>query len=242
MRYSLLLSLGVVSLVEGGAHAAPAAIAPPAATAPLATASEPVREDIVDIRHRRAPNRRTLLGWTADGKAVVHVVACGVNDGGGPFCRSTLDVVGAKRTQSIALLQPTCTACDPFDESFAWLVSTELASQAIRTERAALAKLGPLRSSSPEAPPRVAARGDGCSIDLVVEARRVKNVFSLGAECLWAGGNDSWSEVEVRDVQLAPDRAAIAVTVRVMAKSMEWRDPADMARIIALAPPVEKTP
>src|SRR5690349_19590958 len=59
---------------------------------------EHVRDDIVDLRHDRWPNRRVFLGWTADNRAVIHVVSCGTYDGSGaPFCSSSLEVFGPSK-------------------------------------------------------------------------------------------------------------------------------------------------
>src|SRR5437870_4300767 len=107
----------------------------------LARAAAPVRDDIVELRHRRTPNPYVFLGWTRDGRAVVHSAACGVNDGGGPFCHSELDVIDGKGTQATKVLEPTCGKCDPNADDFRWEVSPKLAAQAIRAERDALAAL-----------------------------------------------------------------------------------------------------
>src|SRR5215510_4428720 len=75
---------------------------------------EPVRDDIVDLRHDRWPNRRVFLGWTADNRAVIHVASCGTFDGSGaPFCSSTLEVFGATKQSRTPLLDPTYRQCDP---------------------------------------------------------------------------------------------------------------------------------
>ena len=91
------------------------------ASTPALAGHELVRDDIVDLRHDRWPNRRVFLGWTADNRAVIHVVSCGTYDGSdAPFCSSSLEVFGAtKRSgrdgtdQLTPLLDPTCRHCGP---------------------------------------------------------------------------------------------------------------------------------
>lgn len=203
----------------------------------VAHADEPVRDDIVDLRHHRLPDRRVFLGWASDGRAVVHAVACGVNDAGGPFCSSSLEVIGNRKVESVRVLEPSCgDSCDPFGETFAWSVPTELASQAIRAERAALAKLGALQPSATGPLPQVSARSDGCNVDVVIGDRRVPKVLALGKGCIREGGSESLVAAVVVGVQLSPDRRRIAVALRVRSRFMEWSDWSGVTKVLDAAP------
>lgn len=198
----------------------------------VAHADEPVRDDIVDLRHHRLPYRRVFVGWTADGRAVIHAVACGVNDGGGPFCRSSLEVIGNTKTESVPVLQPVCSdPCDPYGEPFIWSVPTELASQAIRMERTALAELGALQPSATGPLPQVSVRADGCKVDVMIGKKRVPKVLALGDQCVYEGGSDSFQGVAVVGVRLSPDQRKIAVTLRVRSKFMEWTDSFEVTKV-----------
>lgn len=201
-------------------------------TASLAHADEPVRDDIVDLRHARVPSRRVLLGWTADNCAVVHVADCGFGDGGGAWCTSTLEVIGA-RTQVIALLAPEAVV-DEYGETARWQVSGELASKAIRAERAALATLGPLQPSAPGAP-HVTAGGGPCRIDLRIGEHK-HSWHALGSQCLQDGGITTYSGATVLDAQLSPDRTWIAVSLRIASRTGEYRGSAMETRVLAVTP------
>jgi len=207
---------------------------------------EPVRDDIVDLRHDRWPNRRVFLGWTADNRAVIHVVSCGTYDGSGaPFCFSSLEVFGAtKRSgrdgtdQLTPLLDPTCRHCDP-DRADAdspgpmWAVSTELASQAIHAERAALDALGTLQPSAVGTLPAVKIGGGICRIDVLVGQRRITGVMKISpTNCVANGGESSFRDARIRDVQLSPDRRMLAVTLTVQPRTLEWGDPVDITMVV----------
>ncbi|MBS1123445.1 MAG: hypothetical protein H6Q90_5673 [Deltaproteobacteria bacterium] len=205
---------------------------------PVFAEHEPVRDDVVDLRHNRLPNRRVFLGWTADGRAVAHVVTCGVNDGGGPFCVSNLEVTGrdkgAGKSESTLVLQPACPdPCAPHGEKFIWTVPTELASQAIRTERAALDRLGALLPSVPNLLPNIEAIGSTCRVDLMVGKRRVPRVAMLSPkECITDGGSESFHGARVGAVQMSPDRLTLAVTITIWLKFMEWSDAVDVTKLV----------
>jgi hypothetical protein len=76
-------------------------------SAPAFADPEPVRDDIVELRHARYPNRMTVLGWTADGRFVVHEASCGTNDGGGDFCSIRLHVTDLVRDDAKLIFAPT---------------------------------------------------------------------------------------------------------------------------------------
>jgi hypothetical protein len=208
---------------------------------------EPVRDDIVDVRHDRWPNRRVSLGWTADNRAVIHVVTCGRYDGSGaPFCASTLEVFGATkrsgrdwRDQLTQLLVPTCMECDPDradvgSQGPTWAVSTELASQAIHAERAALDALGTLQPSAVGTRPAVQIGGDTCRIDVLVGQRRITGVMEISppTSCFANGGESTLRKARIRDVQLSPDRQKLAVTLTVEPRTLEWGDPVDITMVV----------
>jgi hypothetical protein len=196
----------------------------------VAHADEPVRDDIVDLRHDRWPYRHVLVGWTADDRAVVHAAECFVNDGGGPLCSSRLDVIRTTAVESVPVLQPV------YVDPFMWSVPTELASQAIRTERSALAKLGTLQPSATGPLPQVSVRVHMCDVDVVIGKKRVPAVLALGHRCDSEGGSDSFQRADVVAVRLSPDRLKIAVTLRVRSKSMEWFGLSDVTKVLDATP------
>jgi hypothetical protein len=183
-------------------------------------AAQPVRDDIVDLRHKRQPDRRVVLGWTADDRFVVHVASCGVNDAGGPFCASTLEIVGPRATERIAILAPKCDPCDPYKDDFRYTISTNEAMQAIRKERAALQRLGPLRASAAVARPAVKLVQDSCQLVLKHGTQRAK--FKID-DCLHAGGSNSISDAAIASIDTSPD-GTLAVTVAMQLRFMEWTD------------------
>jgi hypothetical protein len=210
------------------------------ASTPALADPEPVRDDIVDLRHDRWPNRRVFLGWTADDRAVIHVVSCGTHDGSGaPFCSSSLEVFDATKQsgrdgteQFTPLLDPSCRRCDADLSGPMWAVSTELASRAIRAERAALDALGPLQPSAVGALPVVKIGGGACRIDVLVGRRRIAGVMKIPpAHCLEDGGESSFRNPRIGDVQLSPDRRMLAVTLGVQPRMFEWGDPVDVTMV-----------
>lgn len=198
----------------------------------FAHADEPVRDDIVDLRHQRVPSRRVFVGWTADNQAVVHVADCGTGDGGGAWCTSALEVIGKKKV-AIPIMKAEEIA-DQYSGNFMWGVSSELASKAIRAERAALARLGPLQPSAPS-PPRITASGWECNVDLRIDEHK-RTWHALGRHCLFEGGNDSYWGATVLDTQLSPDRTLLAVSLRIESKSGEYRSTSMETRVLAVTP------
>ena len=202
-------------------------------------APELVRDDIVDLRHDRWPNRRVFLGWTADNQAVIHVASCGTFDGSGsPFCSSTLEVFGATEPSRTLLLAPTCRSCDPGSAAVAspdsvWAVSTELAAQAIHAERAALDALGTLQPSGGGTLPAIKIGGEACRIDVLVGQRRITGVMKISpTQCVTNGGDSSFRKARIRDVQLSSDRRMLAVTLTVEPRTLEWGDPVDITMVV----------
>jgi hypothetical protein len=216
------------------------------ASTPAFADHEPVRDDIVDLRHDRWPNRRVFLGWTADHRAVIHVASCGTYDGSGaPFCSSSLEVFDATMRsgrdgtdQLTPVLDPTCRHCDP-DRADAdspgptWAVSTELASQAIHAERAALDALGTLQPSAAGTLPAIKIGGGVCRIDVLVGQRRMTGVMEISpTDCVANGGESRFHDPRIRDVQLSPDRRMLAVTLTVQPRTFEWGDPVDITMVV----------
>ena len=201
------------------------------ASTPALADHEPVREDIVDLRHDRWPNRRVFLGWTADNKAVIHVASCGTYDGSGsPFCSSTLEVFGATKPSRTLLLEPREGVAS---QDSVWAVSTELASQAIHAERAALDALGTLQPSAVGTLPTVKIAGDACRVDVLVDKQRITGVMKISTtQCFTNGGNGSFRKARLRDLQLSPDRRKLAVTLTVEPRFFEWGDPVDLTIVV----------
>jgi hypothetical protein len=208
------------------------------ASTPAFADPEPVRDDIVDLRHDRSPDRRVFLGWTADSRAVIHVVSCGNHDGSGaPFCSATLEVFGATTHSPTPVLDPVYNPCDRDRDACSprptWLVSTELASRAVRAERAALDALGALQPSAVGARPAVKIGGDHCRVDVLVGARRIAGVLQVPPEqCVTTGGVSGIREPRIRDVQLSPDRRLLAVTLTATPRTFEWGDPVDITMVV----------
>jgi hypothetical protein len=189
---------------------------------------------------RGAPHAASrYLGWTADNKAVIHVASCGTYDGSGsPFCFSTLEVFGGTKSSRTPVLDPTCKWCDPdragvASPDSAWAVSTELASQAIHAERAALDALGTLQPSAVGTLPAVKIGGEICRIDVLVGQRRITGVMKISpSSCVANGGESSFRDARIRDVQLSPDRRMLAVTLTVRPRTLEWGDPVDITMVV----------
>ncbi len=202
------------------------------ASTPAFADHEPVRDDIVDLRHDRWPNRRVFLGWTEDNRAVIHVASCGTYDGSGaPFCSATLEVYGATRRSLTRLLDPV--QADAGSPGPTWAVSTELASQAIRAERAALDTLGTLQPSAAGTLPAVKIGGDSCRIDVLVGQRRITGVMKISpTNCVTSGGESSFREARIREVQRSPDRLRLAVTLTIQPRTLEWGDPVDITMVV----------
>jgi hypothetical protein len=99
------------------------------------------RDDVVDIRHHRMPTRHAVLGWTADGAAVIRRTDCGWQDGSGfPFCDVTISIVRADRPAEVHPL----LSLGRDDEGECCAIDTGTAMAFIRGEAALRAQLGPL--------------------------------------------------------------------------------------------------
>jgi hypothetical protein len=170
---------------------------------------------------------------------VIHVASCGTYDGSGsPFCFSTLEVLGGTKSSRTPVLDPTCKWCDPdragvASPDSAWAVSTELASQAIHAERAALDALGTLQPSAVGTLPMVKLAADACRVDVLVGKRRITGVMKIStAQCITHGGNGSFRKARLGEVQLSPDRRKLAVTLTVEPRFFEWGDPVDLTIVV----------
>jgi len=202
---------------------------------PAFAAPEPVRDDIVEIRHHRAPNRHTFLGWTGDNRAVSHISVCGMNDGGGWTCESKLEVVAGVHTTTTGLLAPEYTNDT---DAIPFAVSSAAAEKAIRTERATLDALGPLKPSAPEVPV-LFLTSDTCRVHLVAGKRTLGTVLKYTPkQCILDGGNDSVHNATLRQVHVSPDHKKLVAIVTVERKSMEWTSDEDFSIVVAV--PTEK--
>jgi hypothetical protein len=190
---------------------------------------EPVRDDIVEIRHQRAPNRHTFLGWTADNRAVSHISVCGMNDGGGWTCASKLEVVAGVHTTTTELLTPEYTKDT---DAIPFAVSSALAGKAIRTERAALDALGPLTPSATEVPV-LSLTSDTCRVRLVAGKRTLGTIVKYDTKrCIQDGGDDSVHDATLRQVHVSPDHKKVVAIVTVERKSMEWTSAEDFSIVV----------
>lgn len=190
---------------------------------------EPVRGDIVEIRHQRAPNRHTFLGWTADNRAVSHIAVCGMNDGGGWTCASKLEVVAGVHTTTTELLTPEYTKDS---DALPFAVSSAVAAKAIRSERAALDALGPLNASATEVPV-LSLTSDTCWVRLVAGKRTLGTIVKYDAKhCILDGGDDSVHDATLRQVHVSPDHKKLAAIVTVERKAMEWTSAEDFSIVV----------
>ncbi|HET9626260.1 MAG TPA: hypothetical protein VFP84_33085 [Kofleriaceae bacterium] len=213
---------------------------------PALAQHERVRDDIVDLRHDRWPGGRVLLGWTADNRAVVHAVASGTHDGSGaPFATASLEVIAATKqpgsvdeVQRTPLLDLPCEGCgadraDADPPGPAWVIPTEVASRAIRAERAALDALGPLQPSAVGERPVVKIVAHSCRIDLLVGRRLITGMMTIPrASCIADGGDSSFRDAHLDGVALSPDRQRLAVTFTVQPRTFEWGDPFDVTVVV----------
>jgi hypothetical protein len=183
--------------------------------------AQPVRDDIVDVRHQRSPQRRIPLGWTADNRFVVHVADCNSGDGRGPFCMSALELTDAGgKTEQITLFDVSCNPCERSE------ITTDLAMTAIRTERDQLRLLGTLTPSPLASKPDVKLTSTSCRLDLRHGKRRLK--FELGDRCLFHGGSEAIEWASLLDVTTSPDGGTLAITVVVALRFGEWTNPHTM--------------
>lgn len=190
---------------------------------------EPVRDDIVDLRHGRLPTPLRFLGWTADGRAVLHVAQYAFQDAScAPEGSSTLVIVPAKGTSvSIDVLVPEVNERIPYcSDAWPWRVPTDLASRAIRAESEALAALGPLQPATPTSVPEFSlVRGD-CWVHLATGAlgrrRTISRVFTIGPKACITNGHDlGIHDARIVDVHASPDGRSVAVTVNVTTLSLD---------------------
>jgi hypothetical protein len=190
-------------------------------TATAIADSEPVREDIVDIRHQREPQRRVVLGWTKDNRIAVHVAHC-PETGGEARCPVWFEVTAGRKTTRTDLFYADCLKCEGGD-GIPWAVPTELASKAIRAERAAIDALGPLQPSAEGPKPKVEVRmiDDECRVDLVIGKKTLRGVIQESS-CLPKGGNISYWGAEFYSVEVSPDRSRLAVTIRMRTRAEEY--------------------
>jgi hypothetical protein len=192
---------------------------------------EPVRDDIVDIRHQREPKRRVFLGWTKDNRVAVHVAHC-PETGGAVRCPVWFEVTAGRTTTRTDLFEAVCLACETGD-GVAWSVPTALASKAIRAERAALDALGPLQPSAVGPKPKVDVKlvADECRVDLVIGKKTLTGVLEESS-CLAKGGITSYWNAEVFSVEVSPDRSRLAVTIWMRTKTTEWFSDWDQVVIV----------
>lgn len=72
-----------------------------------------------------------------------------------------------------------------------------------------------------------------CRIDVLVGQRRITGVMTISpASCVANGGNSSYRDARIRDVQLSPDRRMLAVTLTVQPRTLEWGDPVDVTIVV----------
>jgi hypothetical protein len=191
---------------------------------------EPVRDDIVELRHGRWPTPLRFLGWTADGRAVLHEAQYDFQDlSCAPEGSSTLVVVAADGNPvSTDVLQPEIDDRIPYcSDEWPWRVPTTVASRAIRAESAALAALGPLQPAAPANLPRFTIVHGDCWVHLAtgVHGRRrtISSVFSIGPKaCIDNGNDDSIRDARIVDMHASPDGRAVAVTVEVTTQSLDF--------------------
>ncbi len=182
------------------------------------------REDIVDIRHRRMPNRTAVLGWTAEGAFVLRRTSCIVQDlSDSPSCAVTIDVASRDRTVSHLLFNATweidCVEKEmPAAALGCYKIPTADAMKFIAAERELLASLGSLRAGTPSL-----ASGTVKAIrydDDAADRRRAALVLSSGGRwrplhVLWSveTGKDEFlrSDPAIEHIERSPDRTSLAI-------------------------------
>jgi hypothetical protein len=208
-----LLACAAVVVIASTAHAGP----------------EPVRDDIVELRHGRFPTPLRFLGWTAAARAVLHQARYGLDDAScAPEGSSTLVIVPATGVSvSIDVLLPEVDERIPYcSDAWPWRVPTGLASRAIRTESDALAALGPLQPSAQMPLPVLSlVRGD-CWVHLASgtrgHRRTISRVFVIGPKACIDNGHDlSIHDARIVDIHASPDGTFVAVTVNVTTSSLD---------------------
>ncbi|HUJ61248.1 MAG TPA: hypothetical protein VLX92_22245, partial [Kofleriaceae bacterium] len=98
----------------------------------------------------------------------------------------------------------------------------------------ALAALGPL-SPSGTPPPVVKAIAGSCSISLDIAGHVHPRVIVMPSKrCMIEGGDTSYVGARVRDVELSPDGGAVAVTLSVDDRFMEWTSTTEDTIVVPL--------
>lgn len=207
---------------------------PCAAVVAIATTAhagrEPVRDDIVDLRHGRWPTPLRFLGWTTDGRAVLHEALYDFQDAScAPEGSSTLVIVSANAASvSLDVLRPEIDERVPYcSDGWPWRVPTDLASRAIRAESAALAALGPLQPGAPTKLPGLSLVHGDCWVHLATDTlghqRTISRVFAIGPQACIANGHDlGIHDAEIVDMHASPDGRSVAVTVNVTTHSLDF--------------------
>lgn len=68
---------------------------------------------------------------------------------------------------------------------------------------------------------------------MLVGQRRITGVMTISpASGVANGGNSSYRDARIRDVQLSPDRRMLAVTLTVQPRTLEWGDPVDVTIVV----------
>jgi hypothetical protein len=190
---------------------------------------EPVRDDIVDLRHARSPEPLRFLGWTFDGRAVLHEAHYGFQDAScAPEASSSLVVAASNAvSESTGVLAPEVD--DGFrwcSDAWPWRVSYTAASRAIRTEAAALASLGSLHPGAlAEHPNPTLVHGD-CWVHLATgplgHHKTIGHVFTIGPKACIGNGHDLVvHDAEIVDIHASPDGHALAVTIDVTTLALD---------------------
>jgi hypothetical protein len=201
-----------------------------AATVSVAFADgEPVRDDIVDLRHHRYPAPLRFVGWTGDGRAVLHVAPCGFEDGSGaPSCSASLVVVGADRGErATKVLEPEVDPSVAADGiALPWRVPPAMASRAIHDEAALFAAIGPLAPGAAMPTTALAVTYDSCWVHLAAGApgsrRTIAPVLTIGPGACIANGHDLFvKRAGIVDVHASPDGRRLAVTVEIVTVSLD---------------------
>ncbi len=108
---------------------------------------ESARDDIVDMRKGRMPNRVAALGWTEQGAYVYRETECNWQDVVGmPACHVTIYVADRRRTQAFPLFSAEWSSecADTASSATCYAITTEAASAFLAAERKVMADLGTL--------------------------------------------------------------------------------------------------
>lgn len=185
------------------------------------------RDDIVDIRHRRMPNRTAVFGWTDDGAFVLRRTSCVVQDLSDiPSCEVTVDVASRGHTVSHLLFNATweidCVEKEkPAAALGCYKIPTADAMEFIAAERELLASLGPFHAGTPTT--SVLASGTLKAVrydDVAADRHRAALVLSRGGRwrplhVLWSveTGKDEFlrSEPSIEHIERSPDGTSLAI-------------------------------